>query len=62
MHRHKKSLSSYAVSDFEPRSLKDKSQALNKYISSKVDFFNSENQRRLDLSKRKIMVDLGLLK
>jgi hypothetical protein len=31
------------------------------YIASKIDFFNAENQRKLDISKRKILIDTGLV-
>jgi len=29
--------------------------------ASKIDFFDAENQRKLDLSKRKIMRDIGVI-
>lgn len=29
--------------------------------ASKIDFFNSENQRKLDVSKHKILVDIGVI-
>lgn len=31
------------------------------YSASKIDFFNPENQRKLDVSKRKIMMDIGVI-
>ena len=31
-------------------------------IASKVDFFSTRNQKRLDIQKRKVFVDLGMLK
>jgi hypothetical protein len=31
-------------------------------IASKVDFFSTRNQKRLDIQKRKMLVDLGMLK
>jgi hypothetical protein len=31
------------------------------YIASKIDFFNSENQRKLDVSKHKILMDIGVI-
>jgi len=33
-----------------------------KLVASKVDFFSTKNQRRLDIKKRKVFVDLGALK
>jgi hypothetical protein len=30
--------------------------------ASKVDFFSTRNQRRLDIKKRKVFVDLGIVK
>ena len=29
--------------------------------ASKVDFFSTRNQRRLDIKKRKVFVDLGMI-
>lgn len=31
-------------------------------IASKVDFFNTRNQKRLDIQKRKVFVDLGIIR
>lgn len=36
---HKRSLSTYDITDFEPRKLRHET-GLNKYLSSKVDFFD----------------------
>lgn len=31
-------------------------------LASKIDFFNPFNQKRLDIQKRKVFVDLGIIK
>ncbi len=31
-------------------------------LASKVDFFSTKNQRRLDIKKRKVFVDLGIVR
>ena len=31
-------------------------------LASKIDFFNPFNQKRLDIQKRKVFIDLGIIK